>query len=195
MSNDPMSLALSSNDDPSLLEKFPFSFALKHTVTLTKDSLECQLKLQHQSNSQHEKMPFHALFHNYLAVPSTTATASGLKGIGFRDKVAGGVIVNENEADEQGWNSEIDRVYRGSAPSLIIAANDGTGNEILLQRSDTIPDTTLWNPGQAADQSMADLHTGGWREFVCAEPGHVDSFEFLDRGQEVRFNCVYLLVS
>jgi D-hexose-6-phosphate mutarotase len=176
-------MSLSSDDEPSLLEKFPCPFKIHHTVTLAKDTLESTLKVEHLSTSTYDSMPFHALFHTYLALPSATAKASGLKGIGYNDKVAG-KIVSSNDVEQQGWSEEIDRVYQGSAPTLTIAANDESKAQITLERSKTIPDTTLWNPGKAADSDMGDLHQGGWREFVCAEPGHVASFAWLEKGKE-----------
>lgn len=177
--------ALSSDDDPALLEVFPFAFTLEHTVTLAKDSLECKLRVQHGSFSKIDVMPFQALFHDYLSVPSGTAKALGLKGTAFVDKLAGGKYVANNDVEQQGWSTEIDRVYQGGAPMLTIDANDDSGRQIVLERSKTLPDTTLWNPGKAADENMGDLHAGGWKEFVCAEPGHVTGFEHLERGKEV----------
>ena len=178
-----VTMSLSSDDETSLLEKFPCPFKISHTVTLTKDTLETTLKVEHLSTSKYDSMPFHALFHTYLGLPSATAKASGLKGIGYNDKVAG-KVVSSNEVEQQGWNQEIDRVYQGGAPTVTIAANDDSEAQIVLKRSETIPDTTLWNPGQAADSDMGDLHQGGWREFVCAEPGHVASFAWLEKGKE-----------
>lgn len=178
-----ITMSLSSEDEPGLLEKFPCPFKIHHTVTLTKDDLETSLKVEHLSSSKFDSMPFHALFHTYLGLPSATAKASGLKGIGYNDKVAG-KFVSSNDTEQQGWSEEIDRVYQGGAPTVTIDANDDSEAKIILQRSKTIPDTTLWNPGQAADSDMGDLHKGGWREFVCAEPGHVASFAWLEKGKE-----------
>jgi D-hexose-6-phosphate mutarotase len=178
-----VSMSLSSKDQPALLEKFPCPFALLHTVTLTKDTLESRLQVQHLDSSQHDSMPFHALFHTYLGLPNQTAKAYGLKGVGFNDKVAA-KRVGQNDDEQQGWSEEIDRVYEGKAEMLVIDANDESGDQITLERSNTLPDTTLWNPGKAADENMGDLHQGGWKEFVCAEPGHVSSFAWLEKGKE-----------
>ena len=112
-----VTMSLSSDDETSLLEKFPCPFKISHTVTLTKDTLETTLKVEHLSTSKYDSMPFHALFHTYLGLPSATAKASGLKGIGYNDKVAG-KVVSSNEVEQQGWSQEIDRVYQGGAPKI-----------------------------------------------------------------------------
>ena len=44
-----VTMSLSSDDEPSLLEKFPCPFKICHTVTLTKDTLETTLKIARQS--------------------------------------------------------------------------------------------------------------------------------------------------
>lgn len=31
---------------------------------------------------------------------------------------------------------------------------------------------TVWNPHQAKSDAMADMEQGGWKRFVCIEPGH-----------------------
>jgi hypothetical protein len=165
----------SSDDDTSLLEVFPFAFNVQNTVTLTKDNLRMDLKVSHLASSKQDKMPFQALFHNYFHVPSATAKATGLKDITYNDKVSGGKLISLNNASEQGWNEVIDRVYQGKAPTVTITANDESGTVITLERSSTLPDTVLWNPGKEAADAMKDMQSDGWKEFVCAEPGYVDS--------------------
>lgn len=180
----PRYVALSSDDHSSVLDVFPFAFSIQHTVTLTAQDIKCELKVSHLASSEHDQMPFQALFHNYINVPSATAKASGLQGITYKDKVDGGKLHSPNDEAEQGWDQVIDRVYQGKAPTVTIAANDGSGVVITLERSSTLPDTVLWNPGQEAADEMKDMQSGGWRDFVCAEPGYVDKFASVAKGQD-----------
>lgn len=175
---DRVTMSLTTQDYPELRDGYPFDFELHHSILLTETALECTLKVKHLSSSQNDEMAFHALFHNYLALPSQSAKVAGLQGRSYRDKLQGGKVLQESQ-DTCSYVEPKDSVYLGGAPTLRI------GEAIELKRSETLPDTTLWNPGKEAGDGMSDLHNGGWKEFVCAEPGHVASFVHLAKGQEV----------
>lgn len=174
-----VTMSLSSQDYPELREGYPFDFELHHEVLLTPTTLESTLQVKNTTlDDQKDKMPFHALFHNYFALPSQSTQVEGLKGSSYRDKLQHGKIL-EQSRDTCDLAEPRDSVYLGGAPTLRL------GPCIELKRSESLPDTTLWNPGEEAANSLSDLHKGGWREFICAEPGHIDSFVLLAKDQDV----------
>lgn len=58
------------------------------------------------------------------------------------------------------------------------------GSGIEIKRSATLKDVTVWNPAEKAGDGIADLDRGGWKHFVCVEPGYVAKFVELPAGEQ-----------
>lgn len=182
-------------DNPQVASLWPFATVLRYTLTLTPDKLLCQLKVKHLEESKiGHPMPFQALLHNYFLVPDATkASVKGLKDLTYIDKVA-----NSAKAQVQSDNFTLDgepadRVHLGQGPSRDVQllynavaprnVSSKMGQGIQLVRSDSLSETVVWNPAEAGNKGIGDLQEGGWRLYVCVEPGAVSGFRTLARGE------------
>lgn len=150
------------------------------TLFKSSPSLTCELRLQNKSSTA---LPFQALLHSYLRVPSiSSARVQGVAQYAHYDKVKDAQLPAGVEADVAPGAGETDRVYAGGAGRVTLAFGDGKG--VHVER-ETFKDTVVWNPAEKAAAGLKDLHEGGWKEYVCVEPGSVRAFESLEAGQEV----------
>ncbi|CAO1629381.1 unnamed protein product [Parajaminaea phylloscopi] len=179
---------LSSGDIGAAAKAYPWAFELAYTVTLTRSALRTSLHVRNTSpsGSQQPSMRFQALLHNYLRVPSAlTASVAGLAGQSFKDKTDDGkvkqlagddvVVVLAGKAS--------DAVYLGPTPQRVDLCYVEAPGGVRLAATDNMPNTTVWNPAEEGARGIADLHPGGWKEYVCIEPGKVVGFEQLPAGQ------------
>lgn len=156
---------------------------------LSDGSLETSLKVKNLSNSS-SPARFHALLHNYLAVPDVTRIGvEGLQGLNYSDKLDNKSIKSETNQRIILSGNASDRVYDGSSPDVTLHyGNDG--KTLRVTRSTTFQDTVVWNPAEEGAQAIADLHPGAWKEYICLEPGSVVKPAELAAGQEVRVELV-----
>lgn len=158
--------------------------AYRTTRTLTASSLTTSLNITNAGSSSQPPMRFQTLLHNYLRVPSAlTASVSGLSGQSFKDKTDSGKVkpLQQDKIVLQG--NESDAVFLGPAPpSVDLSYVDGSGG-LRLTRSENLPNTTVWNPAEAGANGIADLHPGGWKEYICIEPGKVVGFQEIGAGE------------
>lgn len=193
-----VTLELRTNDKPEIKAVWPFETVLQYTVTLSPHALQCELKVHYVEGEG--EMPFHALLHNYLLVPdSTKASIQGLNGMYYIDKVLGG---EEAQLDTDNFTTDakpIDRVHvgrhkstpLGEAPrdvklvynaSLLQDPLGRMGKGVEVTRSKELKDTVVWNCAEEGNKSIGDLEDGGWKKYVCVEPGTVHGFETLQKG-------------
>lgn len=145
-------------------------------------------------------MPFQALLHSYIALPdSTKASISGLQGQYYHDKTSADpsaeIELTSQELTTQA--KEIDSVFPGHSPevkisycnsligrakNLVQAHTTEGGNGIKLTR-EGFKDTVVWNPAKEKSDGMGDMEDGGWKKFVCVEPGYVDGWVELEEGE------------
>lgn len=132
-------------------------------------------------------MRFQSLQHTYLRVPSSlTASITGLQGQSYLDKTDSASTKRLDDSSIVLNGRESDAVFLGPAPDALQVAYEGGGQGgVRVRRSPNCPNTTVWNPAQEKAGGMKDLHEGGWKEFVCVEPGRVVGFEELDAGKTV----------
>ncbi|KDN37668.1 galactose mutarotase-like protein [Tilletiaria anomala UBC 951] len=180
-------LELNSVDYKEIRDAYQWPVHLEYHIRLSDSpaSLECSLKVKHLAGSSTMPARFHVLLHNYIAVgDATQAGVSGLKGVTYVDKNASKARVAESSDPILLHGQASDRVYQGGAPDVALLYNDGSGRQLVVSRSETLQDTTLWNPAEAAAKGLKDLHEGGWREYICIEPGSVAALNELPAGQE-----------
>ncbi len=114
-----------------------------------------------------------AALHTYLRVDALEASRiDGLQEAPYLDQTrapAGsalpGVAQTFQDATPLGFAAEVDRIYL-AAPSPVLLQD---GCRRLDVRLTGFPDMVVWNPGQAKAAALADLHAGGFRQFVCIE--------------------------
>ncbi|SNX83116.1 related to Glucose-6-phosphate 1-epimerase [Melanopsichium pennsylvanicum] len=193
-----ITLELRTNDKPEIKAIWPFETVLSYTVTLTPNSLHCELKVNYLNGEG--DMHFHALLHNYLLVPDSTKTSiQGLRGTFYIDKVLGG---EEAQLDTDNFTTNakpIDRVHvgrhkttpPGEAPrnvklvynaSLLQDPLGRMGKGVEVTRSKELKDTVVWNCAEEGNKTIGDLEEDGWKKYVCVEPGSVHGFESLQKG-------------
>ncbi|PWN23383.1 galactose mutarotase-like protein [Microstroma glucosiphilum] len=185
------SFALSSQDLPGIDSKYQWPFELVYDVTLTAKNLTTSLHITHSSSSSASApMRFQCLCHNYLAVPSSlSCSVKGLVGQCYLDKTDGakGKMLSP-EKDPIILNGQAsDAVYLGPAPDLVELSYGSQGGGLQLTRSENCPQTVVWNPAEEGAAGMKDLHEGGWKEYICIEPGKANGFEELEKGQTFTF--------
>lgn len=190
-----VTLELRTNDKPEIKAVWPFETVLQYTVTLQPNELKCEFKVNYVDGQG--EMPFHALLHNYLLVPdSTKATVQGLNGATYVDKVLGG---KEAQLTTDNFTTDaqpIDRVHigkHGKSPrdvklvynaSLLQDPLGRMGKGVGVTRSKELKDTVVWNCAEQGNKSIGDLEQGGWKKYVCVEPGSVHGFETLPKGSK-----------
>ncbi|ETS62976.1 hypothetical protein PaG_02746 [Moesziomyces aphidis] len=195
-----VTLELNTDSKPEIKAVWPFSTVLRYTVTLAPNTLHCAFSVHYLDSSNGAEMPFHALLHNYLLVPDATkASIQGLNGLYYIDKVKGGEEARVDTDDFTLDAQPIDRVHVGRHETT--SAGEPTrdirlvynatllqdplgrmGKGVELTRSATIADTVVWNCAEEGNKGIADLEQGGWKKYVCVEPGAVHGFQTLAKG-------------
>lgn len=171
-------------DSPETKEKWNHCFKLEFTVALTSVSLNMTLRVL---NSGDAPFNFSCLLHTYLKIPDIATTCvHGLAGRTYVDKVAGGEKKKETNTDID-FPSFTDRIYVGEAPLAkdVVVKSGETGlcavvNEALINGTPKAVDVVIWNPYEEA--SPGDLPPPAYKEFVCVEPGLVDTTHELASG-------------
>ncbi|HEX8241978.1 MAG TPA: D-hexose-6-phosphate mutarotase [Longimicrobium sp.] len=109
---------------------------------------------------------FTCALHTYLRVGDIRSVwIDGLKGIRYRDKVAGGEHVQRDARLR--FAGETDRVYL-DAPDELRLVDGGAWDSVLL-RKHGFDDTVVWNPWAEKARGMDDLGEDQFPRFVCVE--------------------------
>lgn len=190
-----VTLEFRTADKAEIASMWPFDTLLKYTLTLTPEKLTCKLEILHLEESKADQpMPFQALLHNYFLVPDATkASIAGLKDLTYIDKVANGTkfqVKSDNftldgePADRvhlgEGSTRDVQLLYNAVTPQDV---SSKMGQGVQLVRSVSLSETVVWNPAEVGNKGMGDLQQGGWRLYVCVEPGAVSSFRTLAKGE------------
>lgn len=117
------------------------------------------------TNTGDAPIRFTAALHSYLRVDDIAdARIGGLGGLRYRDSAAGGRTATE-AAGSLAIAGEVDRIYFDAPAALELVEP----RRRLRIESRGLADAVVWNPGEAKAAELADLHAGGWRQFVCVE--------------------------
>ncbi|KAK0547165.1 hypothetical protein OC846_004974 [Tilletia horrida] len=201
-----------SNEDvdlPDLKNKYIWPFQLQLEVNLwhSDPALTVTLDVTYPESSpvaDDKPLSFHALLHNYLRTPVASAVdVSGLTGLPYLDKLKGGQEFHELQSTLKPNRSPVDSVYQGGTSQVELHYNAGSKDRgdkkkpwdqgskgIRVERSSSLKNVVVWNPGKEAGDEIADLHKNGVGEFFCVEPGSVRGFNLLEKGQKVRSRSV-----
>ncbi|KAL1737199.1 galactose mutarotase-like domain-containing protein [Schizophyllum commune] len=180
MDNDAgVSVRLRLDPTPEIERVFDKPFSLAYVVTLAEHQLSTDL---HVTNTSTQPWEFQALFHNYIRAPADEVTISPLSALSYYDKTESSEEARKTPKVEQRYEVDVkkttDSVYE-AAPGKYKLAWPGGGLDI---RTTNLKDVVIWNP-QETGSSMSDMEDGGWKRYVCVEPGHVRGFVQLEGGK------------
>jgi len=150
-------------------------FIMDMTVTVNGNWLLQQLTVK---NDGKKPFRFTAALHNYLRIHDIGAvTVTGLHGRRYRDQLSG--EERDEAAEALAFDGELDRIYLGVPGPVRIA--DATRRIELATTG--FADLVVWTPGAERATALADLEPGGYRHFLCVEPGVVGQSIWLAPGE------------
>jgi D-hexose-6-phosphate mutarotase len=145
-------------------------FTADYVVTLN-EALTLQLLITNQSPN--EVFTFENCLHTYFEVGDIhTVSITGLKGLGYLDKVANFAQQTETN-DALRISSEVDRIYLNTTGAVEIA-DPQLGRRIRVEKQGSTS-TVVWNPWTAKAQQMPDFGNEEYERMVCVESGNVAS--------------------
>jgi glucose-6-phosphate 1-epimerase len=153
---------------------WPYAFAAKSTITLQKRSMSVLWKVQ---NTGAEAFEFALAIHSYFALESIEQTTlHGLEGASFHEHAphgprANGTSVAQQEFEPLRFTRETDRVYPNAPKTTQI--HDGA-RRLLVEQSENLPDTVVWNPGAELCATLADMPPDGYRHMLCVEAAAIE---------------------
>lgn len=111
-----------------------------------------------------------------------TTTVSGLQDSTYQDKTQNYTVVTET-SDAIPIVDETDRIYSPTDVAPIVL-NDKGSPRVTVDRSETLPDTTIWNIWATKIQKSTDFAPkNAWQHYLAIEPGSVAKFSSLEPGQ------------
>ncbi len=148
---------------------FP-AFTADYVVTVNQ-ALTLQLIVTNQSKDA--EFTFENCLHTYFDVADATAISlSGLKDLGYLDKVAGFVEKTET-SDAVRIASEVDRIFLNATGTVEIL-DPRLGRKILVEKQGSAS-TVVWNPWIAKSRQMSDFGDEEYERMLCVESGNVAS--------------------
>jgi len=103
--------------------------------------------------------------HTYFRVSDVAAVhVEGLAGVDYLDKVD--AFARKHQIGAIDFRGETDRIYLAGGTTRIVDPGFGRAIRIASAGSGA---TVVWNPGPERGARMADIHPGGFRDFVCVE--------------------------
>lgn len=114
---------------------------------------------------------FEEALDTYLAVADVTAVEiSGLEGVHYLDKTAGGAIVAV-QAGPLRVAGEVDRIYPGAPAAVTV--HDVMGGRDIHIRKDGSGNTVVWSPWREGAHATADIDDDGWTTMLCVEASNI----------------------
>ncbi len=155
------------SDDDQTRTLWPYHFLAELTVDLAA-TLSISLRIVNTGDSP---FTFTAALHNYFRVADVKrATVSGLSGLTYVDKVAGGTRQLE-ETPELHVLGETDRIYVAGPRRVAIASALGSSSTTL--EADGFRDWVVWNPWRELTATLADMDPEDYLRMVCVEAGRI----------------------
>jgi glucose-6-phosphate 1-epimerase len=167
---------LKLQDNPATRAIWPYAFRALYRVEVRGQDLAMTLRVV---NADTDVYSFTAALHSYMCVEDVhLAAVEGLKGLRYVDSAQGEEeSVEENERVT--FPGEVDRIYFGTQYPVHLIQEDRS----LTVQAEGFTDTVLWNPGSEKGAALADLHPGGYLEFVCIESASIEQAVVLEPGR------------
>jgi glucose-6-phosphate 1-epimerase len=164
-------------DDELTRNVWPHSFQVTLGVTVGGPALGLDLSVTNSGNAPFE---FTAALHTYLLLLADIASVSieGLRGLRCRDTAAGGVELEQPDADVT-FSGQVDRIYH-DVPGPLRLHEPG---RVSVISQEGFTDAVIWNPGAERAAQIGDLEPGEHHRFVCIEAGAIGRPVTLAAGQ------------
>ena len=122
-------------------------------------------------NTSLQPLTFESCLHTYFSIGDVnTVSVTGLKGIDYLDKVAGGARKHE-DTDAIRIASEVDRVYLNTPGTTVI--HDPTLRRTITVEKGGSNSTVVWNPWINKSRAMPDFGDEEYERMICVESGNV----------------------
>jgi glucose-6-phosphate 1-epimerase len=158
-------LTLDATDVPEATQNALLRFRVRVGASLT-----MQLEVENRSETP---LLFEEALHTYLAVgDARTIEITGLAGVTYLDKVAGGAQRVEGEAPIR-IEGETDRVYAPTADTVTV--HDTEQSRAIIVAKSHSASTVVWNPHVQKAAAMPDFGDDEWPQMVCVETANVGS--------------------
>jgi len=168
---------LTLQDGPATQAVWPYPFRAEYRVEVGGQALALTLRVV---NPGTEAFSFTAALHTYLRVEDVRlAAVEGLQGLRYADSALGEEEAESLEQNERvTFPGEVDRIYFGTYAPVHLIEKDSR----LTVQARGFTDTVIWNPGPGKGAALADLHPGGYLEFVCIESASIGQPVHLEPG-------------
>lgn len=173
--------------DEAMLKTWPFTFALRHRVTVGQ-SLEMVLET---TNAHPQPFRFETAQHTYLAVSDVrNVTITGLGGNIYIDK-ADAMKHKQQNTEGVRLTAETDRIYTNVTKGCTV--DDPRGERRIIIEKSGSETTVLWNPWDEKAKTLSDLAPEEWHSFLCIETANASPNAILlrpNQKHQMRTNLV-----
>jgi len=157
---------------------WPYEFESEYTVRLVGAAVP-ELHIQWRvTNTDQQPIVFSCALHTYFSVEdiSNAAVAAhssdekdeGLAGIRYVDQLRGRKVLQQVEREIL-FTAELDRIYLGTPPHLLVLDRGARSPRCLHVIKRGLPDAVVWNPWMEKSKDMVDLRPDDYHHFLCVE--------------------------
>jgi glucose-6-phosphate 1-epimerase len=163
--DDSVTVILSLHESPFSLELWPYSFKAIAKFIIG-HTLEIKLTV---TNTGKEKFEYSDALHTYFNISDITAVnIEGLQNNSYYEGFS--MDLKKQETQLLTFDAETNRRYIDHTGDCII--HDPGYNRKMRSAKTGSKVSVLWNPGEATAKTMTDIHPGGYKTYVCAEPAN-----------------------
>lgn len=162
---DSISITLSLTESESTLALWPHAFKATAKFIIG-ETFELYLKV---INTGDQPFEYSDALHTYFNISNITAiTIDGLQNESYYEGL--GTELKKQTDEQLIFTGETNRRYVTHTGDALI--NDpGYQRKISVKKKGSGV-SVIWNPAEATAKTMADIHTGGYKNFVCVEPAN-----------------------
>ncbi|CAA7265791.1 unnamed protein product [Cyclocybe aegerita] len=168
------------SDSGHIKELYSKPFKLAYVITLAGHQLSTDLHVGNTSTS--DSLEFQALLHTYIRAPADDVCITSLKGLSYYDKTESTqearAMPKTETRDEILVKNFTDSVYENAPLDYKVVWPSGG----VHVKTKGFKDVVIWNP-QEEGRKIGDMEVGGWKKYVCVEPGYVRGFVSLEPGE------------
>lgn len=160
-----VTVTLSLQESPFSLEMWPHTFKAIAEFRIGK-ILEIKFTV---TNIGKETFEYSDALHTYFNISDISAiNMEGLQNASYYEGF--GMDLKKQQTPLLSFNSETNRRYIDHSGDCII--NDPGYNRKIRSAKTGSKVTVVWNPWEATAKTMTDIHPGGYKTYVCAEPAN-----------------------
>lgn len=177
---DAQSLRMELSSSTQTMALWPHAFSAGLDVELDVRSLRICFDV---TNTGQQAFPFALALHTYLHVSDIyEAKLRGLEGCAYWDAVkhAKELMARRKDDEPLMFGLETDRVYANAPRQMVLQDSQRIRR---ITQSESLPDTVVWNPGEALCAQLPDMPAQGWREMLCVEAACIEQPVILQAGE------------